>query len=489
MPGMNIRVKEALCFFAVFLVIGLFTFFTINSGHDWGDDFAQYILHAANIVNGKPYADTGYIVNPDNPGIGPSTYPPIFPLILASVYAIFGLNLTAFKFVECVFLLGSLMVTFFLFNNSLSFTERIVVVLLLGLHPVVNNAKNSILADIPFLFFLLLTLKLLNRIVCSLKPSVWIVGLAGILSFVCMSVRSIGMVLIPVLLLEEGLIKKKIPWIGIRISFLAMSLLFIQSMFIPYVSSYFSLLFTQQENLMVLGLYYLASFIIFWKVNWGLIGNGIYLTIMISLSVIGFYSSIRQKITIFELFFLLYFMVLIIWPYYQGIRFMFPLLFLSANYLIKGLKVICQKVKKPRFRQGALLSLLLFSIAGYVSIYRYVHFEALTYGVENPDSQEMFNYIRTNTAEDAVAIFFKPRAFALFTGRRSSGFTIYENDQQFFNWMEKIGVDYLVTDLIEDEYNFSDGKLIYYADSFAQRHPGKFISLYNNPSFRIYKLK
>jgi hypothetical protein len=129
---MGTPLKQTLIFIVTFLVIGVFIFCTVNSGHDWGDDFAQYILHAANLANGKPYADTGYIVNPDNPSIGPSAYPPLFPLILAPVYAVFGLNLTAFKYVECLFLLGSLVVGFFLFSDSLSFCERIAVALLLG---------------------------------------------------------------------------------------------------------------------------------------------------------------------------------------------------------------------------------------------------------------------------------------------------------------------------------------------------------------------
>ncbi len=37
---------------------------TIRAGHDWGDDFSLYIHHAKNIVEGQPYADTGYLYNP-----------------------------------------------------------------------------------------------------------------------------------------------------------------------------------------------------------------------------------------------------------------------------------------------------------------------------------------------------------------------------------------------------------------------------------------
>lgn len=34
---------------------------TLHSGHDRGEDFAQYTLYARNLAQGRPYADTGYI--------------------------------------------------------------------------------------------------------------------------------------------------------------------------------------------------------------------------------------------------------------------------------------------------------------------------------------------------------------------------------------------------------------------------------------------
>jgi len=53
----------------------------LRSGHDWGDDFAMYCLHARNLAEGRAYAATGYIYNPSYPQVGPPTYPPIAPLL------------------------------------------------------------------------------------------------------------------------------------------------------------------------------------------------------------------------------------------------------------------------------------------------------------------------------------------------------------------------------------------------------------------------
>src|SRR5438093_11141663 len=71
------------------LAIGNFYLATIREGHDWGDDFSLYIRHAQNIARGAPYAETGYIYNAQNPGIGPRIYPPGFPVLLAPVVGIY----------------------------------------------------------------------------------------------------------------------------------------------------------------------------------------------------------------------------------------------------------------------------------------------------------------------------------------------------------------------------------------------------------------
>jgi hypothetical protein len=60
-----------LCFVAVSLLL------SNSAGHDWGGDFSQYVHHAANLVEGWSYADTGHIRNL-TVFIGPHAYPPLF---------------------------------------------------------------------------------------------------------------------------------------------------------------------------------------------------------------------------------------------------------------------------------------------------------------------------------------------------------------------------------------------------------------------------
>ena len=75
LPGLGARIGTVCILF-----VAVFYLSTIREGHDWGDDFSQYILHAANLASGAPYAPTRYLYNPDNPVTGPQQYPPGFPL-------------------------------------------------------------------------------------------------------------------------------------------------------------------------------------------------------------------------------------------------------------------------------------------------------------------------------------------------------------------------------------------------------------------------
>jgi hypothetical protein len=72
-------------------------------------DYAQYLLHARALVEGRPYGDAGYIHTDANPLIGPAVLPPGYPLALAPVVAVAGVRSTLVRLPAiagmCIFLL------------------------------------------------------------------------------------------------------------------------------------------------------------------------------------------------------------------------------------------------------------------------------------------------------------------------------------------------------------------------------------------------
>ncbi len=74
--------KEWIKHIAVIACLLPLLFFNIKNSHDWGDDFAQYLIEAKNISQGLPLGHSGFVENP-NYILGPNCYPPVFPLIIA----------------------------------------------------------------------------------------------------------------------------------------------------------------------------------------------------------------------------------------------------------------------------------------------------------------------------------------------------------------------------------------------------------------------
>ena len=65
------------------LVLAILAFYwtSIRLGVTWADDWAMYIQDALNLLEGRRYSQTGYIVNPEL-DIGPAAVPPLYPLTL-----------------------------------------------------------------------------------------------------------------------------------------------------------------------------------------------------------------------------------------------------------------------------------------------------------------------------------------------------------------------------------------------------------------------
>ncbi len=154
MTKLSMRAKFFWCFI-FFSLIGL-NVFTLKEGHNWGGDFSQYIIHAQNIVSHKPYIE-GITLNPS------VIYPPGFPFILSPLVAAVGLNLKIFKLINIVFWFLSILCFWPLFSKKMSTQGAFLCAFLLGSSSEFFVFKQSILSDIPFTFFVSLSLFLFMK--------------------------------------------------------------------------------------------------------------------------------------------------------------------------------------------------------------------------------------------------------------------------------------------------------------------------------------
>jgi hypothetical protein len=144
--------------------MGLFYLVTLRSGQPWHDDFALYVLHARNLVEGRAYGETGFVYNPADPWHSPRVYPPGFPLLLAPLYALFGLNLDALRLVVIASAIAAVATFVALIRPLLPPRLVLPAAALFAFQPFLLRFKNLLLPDLPFLLFVLLSLHLLLKL-------------------------------------------------------------------------------------------------------------------------------------------------------------------------------------------------------------------------------------------------------------------------------------------------------------------------------------
>src|ERR1017187_1672505 len=194
--------SQRLAIAAGIALLGVAYLVTLRQGQLWGDDFAMNILQARNIASGHWLAPTGYIYNPHLPEFGPPAYPPFFPLMLAPVYRVWGLNLTPMKVEVILFFLAALSLVFEFVAARAPFRYAAGVVAGVGLSPYFWRFKEHIVPDLPFLFFVMLALCVISA--CDRRDWRSVPGAlaAAACVYLCFATRTAGLVLVPCLLLS-----------------------------------------------------------------------------------------------------------------------------------------------------------------------------------------------------------------------------------------------------------------------------------------------
>src|SRR5215216_4704622 len=104
---------------------------TLRRGHEWGDDWAWYILQAQSVLQGTTdefIATSAFTNNESTTYVGPLAYPWGYPLILTPAYAIKGINPLALKIPALFFYGGFLVCLYLLLRVRLTKAESLLLV-------------------------------------------------------------------------------------------------------------------------------------------------------------------------------------------------------------------------------------------------------------------------------------------------------------------------------------------------------------------------
>lgn len=468
---------------SLILAIGIFYIFSIRDGHDWDGDFAMYVHHAKNIVEHAAYKDTGYIYNPFFAYCGPETYPPVFPLILSPIYKWYDLDLTAMKVEIILIFLMFLWVFFLIFEKEFPFQYVAAMITIIGLNPYFWNFKNSVLSELPFIFFFYLGLLLIYKMPQEYKSKalrIFYPVLTGFCIYLSYGTRSIGILLLGLLFYDTIRFKKPIIVAAIATCVFAFFAA-LQAFFLHSDTSYLKEFAISPGRTALSNLYwYVRGLPIFWDNGYS---KPLRYTLFLAISmfsITGYVSRIRSKATIFEVFTLVYALLVILWPGYSGTRYLIPLVPLYIFYAFAGFKKFgLLEGRENRKKWGYILLAAIF--ISYVGKYARIDYGPLDYGVDKKETVELFDYIRESTRDEDVFVFQKPRILALYTGRKASSYYFPEDSEELWDYMHKIGAGYIITAKPLDENHA-------YLSSFITRYKTRLQELYHNPDFTIYKI-
>jgi hypothetical protein len=490
------------------VIIGILYIITMRSDHDWGGDFALYLLQAKSLVEFNYWDYSGI-----SRSYGNFLEPWGYPLLLAPILSIFGLNVILLKIATSFFFILSLVLIFLLFNNKISKIYLLLLILIVGLNPHFFSFKDQILPDFPFLFSVLISIYLIQRVVVQRKPfinyaiSYMIIASSIFISFL---IRYPGIILVVVLFFTEIislLINKREGSPSDRIIpshactllpyFLFTTLFAIHFYVFPVVS-----LFSRSSYMLDMSMIVHFQSYVFFIINTYIPGfhqlfvysgntpMAIFIyAISLILFLIGVTKSIKKDF-LYVIFILCYSAVIVLYAYFEY-RYLFPIIPFYLYFCVIGLlwlsKQVMQKFGSNRdylISIPILIAIIIFS--GFGISYIYTNYSEHDFSQENfgpyqKENQEIFDYIKVHTTSKDAVVFFKPSVMKLYSGTNSSVEinynSIMNSDYKYFIDSDK-----------DDLYSlYGMNKSI--VNNMLLEHQDQFVKVFENKNFRIFEIR
>ena len=433
-----------------FLLFGLFFFiniFTLNDGHNWGDDFAQYIQHAINLVEHKPYASK---ISWDLWVV----YPPGFPLLLSSMIYWFGVNFKILKCLNVLLWALSALAAYGLALKSLDlFWARMIAAWFLT-SSFFFFFKQNVLSDIPFMCFVLLAMWTFMKFEDYQQKGFKIQSQALLwLSIFCMSyallIRWAGISLFLAVILYYFVIKR--DWkaslsfiLGaviacfIALQYGASPIGYFDKNTVSHLREFFgSILYNSAYALQMILTFFISSTSFAMNNNW--VG-------LLFLGIMGlfFYRLYLRKISFMGCFTFIYLGGVILWPIHEGPRFLLPVIIPITIYSIKCFKPAWRKLVVFIF-----LFLIFHNVFAIASDFRFNDDD-----IFQRDSLEMLQWVDLHINPEVNYMFSHPRALGFITHRIGYSFGTHQAEMRgWYKRIKPLHINYLIADKRFDQFS------------------------------------
>jgi len=412
----------------VSLILGAASF---RRGHDWGDDFAWYILQAKSVLNGTTdefMRQSEFTNTQSTTHVGPLAYPWGYPLILVPVYALRGISPLGLKLPALLFYAGFLICLYLLMKKRFTSTESLLIVSLFAFNPMLIQFEDQILSDIPFLFFSTLSLYFMTE---GNKRGIFQYVLIGTAVFLTAFMRATGIILLGGFLAVEFVkflknrrdreVLKQIILNSFIVCFVFAVLWGINLLLFPsggesYLSQYAGL---TVETLKELTALYFNVFSEFFGSAQG--WRALYFVLLV-FALFGVWTK-RSEETLFIIFTVLWMIVHITYPYWQGARYIFPILPIFIYFTFQGIKTAISKLPERYRSTGERLHYGFWMLIVCIFLFNSCAFaidnlksDRAINGPFDQYSMEVYEYINESTLPHSVIVFFKPRVMIMMTG-------------------------------------------------------------------------
>lgn len=440
-----------------------------------GDNVSYYILGNA-LADGEGYTNIQHLEKEPH-----YHYPPGYPMLIAGTIKLFSSNTTTIKIANGVFLLGAIVLLFFIIkrlteNNHIAFATCFIT--LLNYH--ILSYAMIMMSEIPFLFFSMLCLWLFLKVDFS-KP-VYKNGIFFLL-IICLSfsfyIRSIALALFAsfaaFLLLKKywkylatligGFVLLYLPWIIRGKSSSGNTYVSQVSLKNPYEPELGTVGFSDILERIFINLErYITKEIpssilhtndvVYTEATASIVAWFLGLIIIV---LIGFGLVRLQKFRIFILLYLLaFFSLLLLWPsVWYGTRFILPLLPIILCLLIYAIKEILTLLSVVTFPKNASYATFGFMVLllgiwsfwyGSASISK---LQTQAEGIYINNYQNYFTlakWIQENAPDDAVTAVRKEGLFYLFSKKNVTNYLKTHDKEAHLEYLKRKKVKYVVVD-------------------------------------------
>jgi hypothetical protein len=446
-------------------------------------DWAMYVMHARNLVSGRPYNQTGYVFQPESTTeVGATAYPSGYPLILAPFYAAEGLNIRLFKLLNAGFLVLSLWPAYLFARRTLAPFSSLILIVALGFSWLFFLNFDVIGSDAPFelvsLLVLLLLLRIYDQKLNETNPWMW--GLCAGLSMAgAYLIRPFGLAFLVAIAGMEILYKQRITAFLLATATAFVPLMLLNNLLFHADGGY-----THQFTFSISAIaHHLLEYAGFFSYVFANPVSKFYRYCLWAVSVVpvlfGVVKRVRSGATVTELYVLTLLAVdSVYWA--TNARYLLPIMPVYLVYMFEGFQVIAARFPQ-RFElplKAAAAGLLLFAPAANALLERPDVKDTL---VTAPPYEELCAAVRRQTTSNSLVLFWNPRVFSLSTARSASGWPAEGTPEEMFRYVARVHPNYIAADKSRPD----DRRFLFPVIASA---PQRFAKIYENDRFLLVQV-